>query len=135
MSKTVSRGRHIYFKHPGIECRSSAGKLGRGIDIRGDGGYVVETPSIHPNGNRYEWITKPSQIQLADMPEWMIELLREHETYIYEPQAGTGHIISGERNNALTKMAGAMRRKGFDEDQIFLALEDYNIKKCQPALM
>jgi len=133
MTKTGSGGRHIFFKHPGIEIRNSAGKLGRGIDIRGDGGYVVAPPSIHPNGNKYEWIVKPSQCPLADMPEWMIELLQERNV-ITEPQPGTGHIISGERNNALTKFAGAMRRKGADEDTIFLALKDHNRKICQPPL-
>jgi bifunctional DNA primase/polymerase-like protein/DnaB helicase-like protein/primase-like protein len=133
MSKTGSGGRHIFFRHPGVEIRNSAGKLGKGIDIRGDGGYVVAPPSIHPNGNRYEWIVKPSQCELATMPEWMIELLRERNI-ITESQTVTGRIISGERNNALTRMAGAMRRKDFDEDQIFLALKDYNLKKCQPPL-
>lgn len=133
MTKTGSGGRHIFFKHPGIEIRNSAGKLGQGLDIRGDGGYVVAPPSIHPNGNKYEWIIKPSQMPFAEMPDWMIELLQE-KNVITEPQAGTGHIISGERNNALTKFAGAMRRKGADEDTIFLALKDHNRKICQPPL-
>jgi len=133
MTKTGSGGRHIFFKHPGIEIRNSAGKLGRGIDVRGDGGYVVAPPSVHPNGNRYEWIVKPSQCPLADMPEWMIELLQE-KNVIVEPQAGTGHIISGERNNALTKIAGSMRRKGLSEDAIFAALTIYNRDTCQPPL-
>lgn len=133
MTKTGSGGRHIFFKHPGIEIRNSAGKLGRGIDIRGDGGYVVAPPSIHPNGNRYEWIVKPSQVPFADMPDWMIELLQERNI-ITEPAPGTGHIITGERNNALTKLAGSMRRKDASEDAIFAALQIYNREKCQPPL-
>lgn len=135
ISRTGGGGQHIFFKHPGIEIRNSAGKLGKGIDIRGDGGYVVAPPSIHNNGKRYEWLVKPTQVPLADMPEWMIELLQERAAVIIkEPQAGTGHIISGERNNALTKMAGAMRRKGFQEDAIFLALQNHNNNHCSPPL-
>jgi Bifunctional DNA primase/polymerase, N-terminal len=38
--KTGGGGRHFYFQHPGVSVRPSAGKLGPGLDIRGDGGYV-----------------------------------------------------------------------------------------------
>ena len=133
VSKTGSGGEHIFFKHPGIEIRNSAGKLGKGLDIRGDGGYVVAPPSIHPNGNVYEWEVRPSETPLADMPEWMIELLREKNP---QPQAKTEseEIIMGERNNYLTQLAGSMRRKGFTEDGIFAALQVQNRQKCSPPL-
>lgn len=132
VSKTGGGGEHIFFKHPGIEVRNSAGKIGKGLDIRGDGGYVVAPPSIHPNGSRYEWVVKPSQTPLADMPDWMIELLQERNE-IKESQT-TGEYISGERNNALTKLAGGMRRKGFSEEAIFSALQIHNREKCSPPL-
>jgi len=38
ISKTGSGGQHIFFKHPGFEIRNSAGKLGKGLEVRGDGG-------------------------------------------------------------------------------------------------
>lgn len=132
ISKTGSGGEHVFFKHPGIEIRNSAGKLGRGLDIRGDGGYVVAPPSRHPNGNYYEWIFKPSQYPLADMPEWMIELLKDRGEIKETTQAG--EFVSGERNNALTKLAGSMRRKGHSEDGIFAALSVFNREKCAPPL-
>lgn len=133
VSKTGSGGEHIFFKHPGIEIRNSAGKLGKGLDIRGDGGYVVAPPSVHPNGNAYQWEVRPSETPLADMPEWMIELLREKNP---QPQAKTEseEIIMGERNNYLTQLAGSMRRKGFTEDGIFAALQVQNRQKCSPPL-
>jgi KaiC/GvpD/RAD55 family RecA-like ATPase len=134
ISRTGSGGEHIIFAHPGIEIRNSAGKLGPGLDIRGDGGYIVAPPSRHPNGKFYEWVVLPSQTPLAPMPEWMIELLKEHQFDTRQPETTNGKIISGGRNDALVKLAGSMRRKGFDEDQIFLALGDYNRKKCEPAL-
>lgn len=130
VSKTGSGGEHIFFKHPGIEIRNSTGKLGPGLDIRGDGGYVVAPPSIHPNGNIYEWTT---DYELADMPEWMIEVLRE----VPKPEVKNvtpGEVVEGGRNDYLTKMAGAMRRKGFSEDAIFSALQIDNREKCRPPL-
>ena len=39
---TGSGGRHLYFRHPGTHpINNSAGLVGPGIDIRGDGGFVV----------------------------------------------------------------------------------------------
>ncbi|HAT50435.1 MAG: bifunctional DNA primase/polymerase [Nitrospirae bacterium] len=52
--KTGSGGEHIYFKHPGGKVGNSASKVGAGLDIRGDGGYVVAPPSNHLKGN-YQW--------------------------------------------------------------------------------
>lgn len=134
VAKTGSGGEHIFFKHPGIEIRNSAGKLGQGLDIRGDGGYVVGAPSIHPNGNRYEWVVKPSETQLADMPGWLIELLREPTQTHTEPISNDGKIISGGRNDALFRQAGALRRKGFNDEEIYAALQMYNRRRCEPPL-
>ena len=42
--RTPSGGAHFYFKFSGKE-RNSAGKIGPGLDIRGEGGYVIVPPS------------------------------------------------------------------------------------------
>jgi hypothetical protein len=49
-------GFHYFYKYPGLIVRSGAAVLGPGIDVRGDGGYVVVPPSLHASGKRYEWI-------------------------------------------------------------------------------
>jgi KaiC/GvpD/RAD55 family RecA-like ATPase len=132
--RTGSGGEHIYFNYPdNATIRNSAGKLGPGLDIRGDGGYVVAPPSIHPNGNRYEWVVLPTKVEFAPMPEWMIELLHEKQAVITEQVQG-GKIINGYRNDTLARLAGSMRRKGFDSDAIFAALKTHNIKHCNPPL-
>ena len=53
---TPSGGYHLYFRHPGVSISNSASLLGPGIDIRGDGGYVVIPDSRHKNGGLYEWV-------------------------------------------------------------------------------
>jgi hypothetical protein len=132
VSITGSGGEHIFFKAPKIDLRNSAGKLGKGLDIRASGGYVVVPPSIHPNGNEYVWSISPSEIELADMPEWMIDLLKENE--IKKESVKESVIVEGGRNDYLTKMAGAMRRKDFSEDAIFAAIQIDNREKCSPPL-
>lgn len=134
VSRTGTGGEHIFFKHPGIEIHNSAGKLGPGLDVRGDGGYVVVPPSRHPNGKYYEWVIKPSQTALADMPEWLIELLQEKKVIAEQPLDKDGQIFAGGRNDALMKLAGSMRRKGHSEDGIFAALQIFNREHCNPQL-
>lgn len=79
-SETGGGGNHIFFKHvAGLGCTS--GRLGRGIDTRGDGGYVILPPSNHRSGNRYEWelSSHPGHVEPADMPDWLLALLTEEK--------------------------------------------------------
>jgi hypothetical protein len=48
--KTGGGGLHYYFNlPPDVEIRNSADKLGRGLDVRGEGGYVL-LPGIATEG-------------------------------------------------------------------------------------
>jgi hypothetical protein len=132
-ARTGGGGRHIFFLHPGVEIRNSAGRLGPGLDVRGDGGYVVAAPSVHPNGQVYQWSVKPSETQLADLPQWFLDSLKDTPVSAM-PVASNGMIANGARNNTLTSMAGSMRRRGFDEDSIFQALIVHNRQHCSPPL-
>ncbi len=68
----VKRGedrRHLYFKHPGFRVKNSAGELGVGIDIRGDGGYAVCPGSPHKSGALYEIA---DDVPIVDAPNWLL---------------------------------------------------------------
>lgn len=69
---TGSGGRHLYFDHPGTPVPNSAGRLGAGIDVRGDGGYVLVPPSQHRSGGTYRWATRH---ELAELPGWLLDLV------------------------------------------------------------
>lgn len=74
---TGSDGLHFYFQHPGGEIHNSAGtRLGPGLDVRGDGGYVIAPPSTHISGKPYYW---SNDITLEAMPDWLHEMVREPE--------------------------------------------------------
>jgi len=54
--KTGGGGSQFFFVLPeGRTVKNSAGKIGMGLDIRGEGGYVILPPSDHESGGRYEW--------------------------------------------------------------------------------
>lgn len=53
-TRTGSGGLHIVWTLPeGVHLGNSAGKLGKGLDTRGEGGYIIVPPSDHPSGNKY----------------------------------------------------------------------------------
>ena len=56
-------GYHLYYRGNG-KIKNRAGIID-GVDIRGNGGYVVAPPSIHKNGNRYEWEYSPDEFEIA----------------------------------------------------------------------
>jgi putative DNA primase/helicase len=126
-SLTGGGGRHLLFQHPGVEMRNSASKLGAGLDIRGDGGYVIAPPSLHESGRRYEWevSSHPTDVPLAPMPAWLLELVtasqRAHAASNGHDDVG-GAIPEGRRNDTLASLAGSMRRRGMTEDEIYKEL-------------
>ena len=73
--RTGGAGLHLYFAADG-PVRNSAGALGPGVDIRGDGGYVVAPPSRHASGGRYRWAGGAT---LAPLPAWVLEALARPE--------------------------------------------------------
>lgn len=69
--KTRSGGLHLLFRAPeGITIRNSASRVAPGIDVRGDGGYIIVPPS--------PGYVVADQTEPADMPRWLIrECMRQ----------------------------------------------------------
>jgi putative DNA primase/helicase len=128
---TGSGGHHYLFEMPDLDIRNSAGKLGDGIDTRGNGGYIATAPTIHPNGNPYKWIEQPSETTLAKSPNWLIEMLFANKEVVIVPQ-GDGIFPDGQKHYILVSMAGTMRRRGMTTEAIFQALWAENLARCVP---
>jgi putative DNA primase/helicase len=136
---TGGGGRHLLFRHPGEEVRNSAGRLGPGLDTRGDGGYVVAPPSLHASGRRYLWQAgkSPDEVALAETPVWLLRLLEPSpiERSERQPaQIGDGPIPEGARNQTLASIAGSLRWQGMEEGEILTALLEINARRCVPPL-
>ena len=73
--RTGSGGFHLYFAHPGTTVRNDTGRrLGTGLDVRADGGYVIAPPSRHASGGAY--VLEAHSELLPQIPDWLLKLVR-----------------------------------------------------------
>lgn len=147
-------GMHIYYRHH-AGLRNTAGRLGKGIDTRGDGGYVIAPPSRHISGEVYDFLN--AYTEPIELPEIWIRKLQQpasatngngaatqpafsSENPFIVPPPSSSHLIvpqsidHGSRNNTLTQVAGSLRRIGLSEAAIANALRVENQRICQPPL-
>lgn len=66
----TSAGHHYWWRLGRAPVPSSVGRIAPGIDVRGEGGYVLAPPSIHPTGVAYEW---GNDAPLVEAPPWLVE--------------------------------------------------------------
>jgi hypothetical protein len=139
LSVTTPRGgQHFYFVHPGVEIRNTAGYPGHGLDVRGDGGYVLAPPSVGPAGRRYEVDERMEPVQA---PQWLLKLLVDRQR-AEVAQIGTprdwGKFVSegateGDRNTRMTSYVGHLFNHGHDAEEV-LALALVLNKNVRPPL-
>ena len=96
---TGGGGRHIYFEAPAFEVRCSNNALGPGLDVKGDGGYVLLPPSVHPTGRAYQWevSSDPAEVEIAPMPGWLLGSIRHSSPQFGALAAPSMHLPVGRR--------------------------------------
>jgi hypothetical protein len=137
----TGKGRHCYFRigeHGAV--RNSASQIAPGLDIRGDGGYVIAPPSTHPSGRAYAW-SVDSEPDYADAPDWLHELIssKSGDTKIGKPLEHwhaklTEPIRNGERNTTLASIAGKLIQAGLDVILTYDLLSCVNAARCEQPL-
>lgn len=65
--RTSSGGLHLCYIHPGQRVKNSASKIAPGVDVRGDGGYVIVPPS--------PGYAVADDAPLAEIPDWLLPAL------------------------------------------------------------
>lgn len=81
--RTGGGGRQMFFAWPqdGPPVKNSASRIGPGLDVRGQGGYVIVPPSLHQSGGHYAWAPGRAlgETTLALAPDWLLAMVRGDE--------------------------------------------------------
>lgn len=132
-SITGRGGNHLFFKST-KPINNRAGILD-GVDIRGDGGYIVAPPSLHQNGRRYEWEQSPDEFELAEADENVFKLLDAQKDTNSDKEFKPPKVIpAGKRNEIMFKFSCSLQAKGLTDEAIIAAIKIENEKRCNPPL-
>ena len=130
----TGRGGYHFYYHSTQKFKNATG-LYDGIDIRGEGGYVIAPPSVHMNGNNYEWEISPDDMPIAEVDETVLKFITGGKESIEEAKARfelPDTIKNGYRNDTLYKYGCSMQAKGFPDDRIEEELQIANCRCEEP---
>lgn len=105
-----------------------------GIDVRSDGGYIVAPPSIHPNGNRYEWEYDPEEYDIAEANETVMQLLSVGKKVEVDNFTMPDKVGKGSRNDTMYKLACSFQAKNLPDSVIRASMSAANNEMCEPPL-
>lgn len=133
---TGSGGVHYYYwaQEP---IHGATGVL-PGVDIRGEGNLIVAPPSVHPNGNKYEWELSADieDVGIADADETVMKLINgsveeQHTSNRFQlPDI----IRNSNRNNTLHRYACSLQAQGREDFEIRALVKAANDQRCDSPL-
>lgn len=139
-SVTGSGGEHLFFRAaPGEGSPRSSANGSLGVDVRGEGGYVVLPPSVNAEGRPYMWDTGPGEREPAEADERVGAFLNA-----VQPRRSAGGDAGrfemperqreGGRNDAIFRYASSQRSSCIPEAVALAGARAYNAECCDPPL-
>jgi len=119
--KTPTGGFHLCFKYDENEPVGCQSGLLDGVDIRGNGGYIMAAPSsLHVNDNWQQYVWKDLKKDPTEAPDWAKQLVRSTSS-VSTSQLLVGELLQqgvaeGVRDESLFRLACLLEREGIDID-------------------
>ena len=149
ISETGRGGRHYFLRAPeDVKVGCSRKGMPKGVDVRGQGGYAVVPPSIHPNGNHYQWVETfdldCTPGRLSELPAWVIEILSSSSSNGPAEASGgesadlewdqllAAGVPEGERHDMCLRLAGHFLGKGLGGEEVRTILSMWNARNTPP---
>lgn len=131
VARSGSGGYHLYYQYPtNRQSVSNRVRIFEGADLRADGGFIVLPPTMHPCGNRYEWVSEGVP---GTFPVALLELESQPRTggegWITEALRG---VSEGGRNDTCARLAGYFFNKGLASDIVETLLMEWNERNDPP---
>lgn len=142
VTKTPHGGLHLYYTTEGVNPKTRQGVL-PGVDIRGNGGYVLAPPSsLNVDGKwvKYKYVNPDAPIPPA--PQWVKDLLamdsKPAVSQPHTPADGKSSdptitaLCEGQRDEGLYKYACSLRGRDVSFDQAQLMMVQASLKCIPP---
>jgi hypothetical protein len=102
-----------------------------GLDLRGDGGYVVAPPSVHESGVQYQWVTGMGldDLPMAELPDFILSKRADDKIPLSEIYRG---VSEGSRNHSLARLAGSWVNDGLTFEECLENANLWNSKNTPP---
>ncbi len=131
ISLTPRGGAHYIYKDP--IGHGNKVDLYNGVDVRGNGGYIVAPPS-RIGEKRYQWEYSPDEVEIATADDVVLDFLEgEHK----EGQQGRFKlpkaIYAGEQEITFMKLFGALWNLGLSEESIRSVISIENDLRFEPS--
>lgn len=135
---TGSGGKQLFYR-AGQDIRNSAnGEIG--VDVRGNGGYVVLPPSLHPCGDCYEWSISPDDMDVADADDKVYDFIhavsktKKRGDGWNAEKTGIPSEIKENRNETLFSLGRSFLSRGTGHDEVATLIRSLNATICRPPL-
>lgn len=134
---TGSGGKQLFYR-AGQDIRNSAnGDIG--VDVRGNGGYVVLPPSLHPCGDCYEWSISPDDMDVADADDKVYDFIRSVQKQKRADgwnteKTGIPSEITANRNDTLFSLGRSFLSRGSTHEEVATLIRSLNATICKPPL-
>lgn len=132
-SVKTAKGYHWYYQFKDGVRNVQGNPMFQGIDIRGEGGYVVAPPSIHKSGHVYQWVKGKGlgDLPLAEFPEVFLNKSKSGETKKPLRNLYQG-VCEGSRNQTLARLCGSWASDGLTIEEAMEMAEIWNQKNNPP---
>jgi hypothetical protein len=105
-----------------------------GLDVRGDGGYVIASGAKHDSGVSYETTLDVPPMLCPELSEFLIGWCAAPEAKNKSRVTSPDQIPQGSRNDTFFKLGSKLRGMGMSKESILAALLAENIAKCKDPL-
>ena len=125
------RGYHLYLVYPKGQNIGNATGIMPGVDVRGEGGYIIAPPSVNAEGKAYSWMQGLSLDEVAPAPTpgaLLSALINNNKKYYKEgcnadQTAADKLFTNGRRDNDLFHIAHLLTKGGMPAVEIAQVLE------------
>ena len=127
--KTASGGWHVYYRYdPALVFGNNAGRLGDGLDVRGDGGYVVGPGSVLTNGSGQGAYTLERDLPQRDLAAAVRQQLAERRP---PAERTTTPVVDLDRPDAIERASEWLRSNAPTSGtyQVAARIKDFGVSK------